>query len=188
MVLYVDLSRARWKSSGTPQHSTASKIDLNYLMILSAYRHRLDEMNLTKVASIFVQKNDCRWYTSGKFEFCWFGIFKIVYSPLEYFCKFIFMVEKRKKKKKQASLKSQKARIFQNRPPGEIPSLSLCNNMNNDMTLKSNLQLNSMISLMQFKILPIMTLLRTAKNFVSTKLLTLSLARPQRTSFNNKTR
>ena len=28
MVLYVDLSRAIWKGSGTPQHSTASKIGL----------------------------------------------------------------------------------------------------------------------------------------------------------------
>ena len=31
MDLYVDLSRAIWKSSGTPQHSTASKIGLNML-------------------------------------------------------------------------------------------------------------------------------------------------------------
>ena len=31
MVLYVDLSRAIWKSSGTPQHSTASKIGLSFL-------------------------------------------------------------------------------------------------------------------------------------------------------------
>ena len=32
MVLYVDLSRAIWKSSGTPQHSTASKIGLEYFV------------------------------------------------------------------------------------------------------------------------------------------------------------
>ena len=30
MVLSVDLSRAIWKSSGTPQHNTASKIGLSY--------------------------------------------------------------------------------------------------------------------------------------------------------------
>ena len=43
---------------------------LNRLMILSAYRNRLDEMDLRKVASIFVQKNDGCRHTFGKFEFC----------------------------------------------------------------------------------------------------------------------
>ena len=42
---------------------------LNHLMILSAYRNRLGEMDLRKVASIFVQKNEERRHTFGKFEF-----------------------------------------------------------------------------------------------------------------------
>ena len=50
--------------------STMTKGRLNHLMILSAYRNRLDEMDLRKVASIFVQKNDGRRYTFGKFKFC----------------------------------------------------------------------------------------------------------------------
>ena len=36
MVLYVDLSRAIWKGSGTPQHSTASKIGI---MVSSRWNH-----------------------------------------------------------------------------------------------------------------------------------------------------
>ena len=50
--------------------STMTQGRLNHLMILSAYRKRLDEMNLRKVASIFVQKNDGHRHTFGKFEFC----------------------------------------------------------------------------------------------------------------------
>ena len=71
--------------------STMTQSRLNYLTILIAYRNRLDEMDLRKVASIFVQKNDGRQHTFSKFEFC--IIFKMVYSPFEYFCK--FMVEKK---------------------------------------------------------------------------------------------
>ena len=76
--------------------STMTQGKLNLLVILSAHRNRLDEMDLRKVASIFVQNNDGRRYTFGKFEFCCCSIFKMVYSPFEYFCK--FMVEKKKKK------------------------------------------------------------------------------------------
>ena len=43
---------------------------LYHLIILSAYRNQLDEMDLRKVASIFVQKNDGRRHTFGKFKFC----------------------------------------------------------------------------------------------------------------------
>ena len=43
---------------------------LNHMMILSAYRNRIDKMDLRKVASIFVQKNDGRRNTFSKFEFC----------------------------------------------------------------------------------------------------------------------
>ena len=50
--------------------STMRQGRLNHLMILSAYRNRLDEMDLRKVASIFVQKNNGRRHTFGKFEFC----------------------------------------------------------------------------------------------------------------------
>ena len=81
---------------------------LNHMMILSAYKNRLDEMDFRKVSSIFVQKNDGRRNTFGRFEFFWRGIFKMVYSPFEYFCKFLA----EEKKQKQASLKSQKVRIF----------------------------------------------------------------------------
>ena len=47
-----------------------TQVRLNHLVILIAYRNRLDEMGLRKVASIFVQKNDGRRHTFGKFEFC----------------------------------------------------------------------------------------------------------------------
>ena len=43
---------------------------LNHLMTLSGYRNRLDEVDLRKVASTFVQKNDGRRHTFRKFEFC----------------------------------------------------------------------------------------------------------------------
>ena len=43
---------------------------LNHLMVLSAYRNRLDEMDLRKVTLIFVQKHDGRRHTFGKFGFC----------------------------------------------------------------------------------------------------------------------
>ena len=55
--------------------STMTQGRLNHLMILSAYRNRLDKMDLRKVASIFVQKNDGRRHAFGKFEFCWCSIF-----------------------------------------------------------------------------------------------------------------
>ena len=42
---------------------------LNHMMILSAYKNRLDEMDFRKVSSIFVQKNDGRRNTFGRFEF-----------------------------------------------------------------------------------------------------------------------
>ena len=45
---------------------------LNHLMILSAYRDRIEEMDLRKVTSIFVQKHDGRRHTFGKFEFSGF--------------------------------------------------------------------------------------------------------------------
>ena len=80
---------------------------LNHLMILNAYRNWLDEVDLRKVVSIFVKKNDGGRHTFGKFEFYRCSIFKMVYSLFEYFCKFIS-----EKKKKQASLKSQKLQIF----------------------------------------------------------------------------
>ena len=38
----------------------------------------------------------------------------MVYSPFEYFCKFMVEKKKKERKKKQASLKSQKVRIFKN--------------------------------------------------------------------------
>ena len=50
--------------------STMTQGRLNHLMILSAYRNRLNEMDLRKVASTFVQKNDGRLHAFGKFEFC----------------------------------------------------------------------------------------------------------------------
>ena len=50
--------------------STMTQGRLNHLMILSAYKNRLDEMDLRKVASIFVQKIDGRRHKFGKFEFC----------------------------------------------------------------------------------------------------------------------
>ena len=50
--------------------STMTQGRLNHLIILSAYRNRLDKMDLRKVASIFVQKNDGRRHAFGKFEFC----------------------------------------------------------------------------------------------------------------------
>ena len=59
--------------------STMTQSRLNHLMILIAYRNRLEEMDLRKVASIFVKKNDGRRHTFGKFEFC--SIFKMVYIP-----------------------------------------------------------------------------------------------------------
>ena len=43
---------------------------LNHLMILRAYRNLLGKMDLRKVASIFVEKNDDRRHTFRKFEFC----------------------------------------------------------------------------------------------------------------------
>ena len=91
--------------------STMTQGRLNHMMILSAYKNRLDEMDFRKVSSIFIQKNDGQRNTFGRFEFFWRSIFKMVYSPFEYFCK--FLVEE--KKQKQASLKSQKVRIFKNR-------------------------------------------------------------------------
>ena len=42
---------------------------LNHLMILSAYRDRIEETDLRKVTSIFVKKNGDRRHTFGKFEF-----------------------------------------------------------------------------------------------------------------------
>ena len=49
--------------------STMTQGKRNHLMILSAYRDRIEEMDLRKVTSIFVQKNDGRRHTFGKFEF-----------------------------------------------------------------------------------------------------------------------
>ena len=39
-------------------------------MFLLAYRNQLDEMDLIKVASILVKKNDDPRHTFGKFAFC----------------------------------------------------------------------------------------------------------------------
>ena len=50
--------------------STMTQGRRNHLMILSACRNLLDEMDLRKVASIFIQKNNCRRHTFSKFEFC----------------------------------------------------------------------------------------------------------------------
>ena len=47
--------------------STMTQGRLNHLMILSAYRNRLDKMDLRKVASIFVQKNGGHRQTFRKF-------------------------------------------------------------------------------------------------------------------------
>ena len=47
--------------------STMTQGRLNHLMILSAYKNRLDKMDLRKVASIFVQKDDGHRYTFRKF-------------------------------------------------------------------------------------------------------------------------
>ena len=89
---------------------------LNHLMILSAYRNRIDKMDLRKVASIFVQKNDGRRNTFSKFEFCWCSIFKMVHSPFECFCK--FMVEKKSKSKKKIGItKISKGPNFLKPPP-----------------------------------------------------------------------
>ena len=47
--------------------STMTQGRLNHLMILSAYKNRLDKMDLRKVASIFVQKDDGHRHTFRKF-------------------------------------------------------------------------------------------------------------------------
>ena len=65
--------------------STMAQGRLKNLMIFSPYRSRLAEMNLKKVASIFVQKNDSHRHTFGKFEFCWCSIFKMAYFRLNVF-------------------------------------------------------------------------------------------------------
>ena len=54
----------------THLRSTVTQGRLNHLMILSAFRNRLDEMGLRKVASIFVKKKDCCRHTFRKFGFC----------------------------------------------------------------------------------------------------------------------
>ena len=35
-------------------------------MILSAYKNQLDQLDLTKISSDFINKNDARKYISGK--------------------------------------------------------------------------------------------------------------------------
>ena len=50
--------------------STMTQGRLNHLMILNTYRKGLDKMDLRKVSSIFVQKNDGCRHTFSKFEFC----------------------------------------------------------------------------------------------------------------------
>ena len=37
-------------------------------MILSAYKNQLDHLNLTKIASDFINKNDARKHIYGKFN------------------------------------------------------------------------------------------------------------------------
>ena len=58
------ITKAYWRS-------TMIQGRLNHLMILRAYRNLLGKMDLRKVASIFVEKNDDRRHTFRKFEFCW---------------------------------------------------------------------------------------------------------------------
>ena len=41
---------------------------LSHLMILSAYKNQLDHLNLTKIASDFINKNDARKHIYGKFN------------------------------------------------------------------------------------------------------------------------
>ena len=41
---------------------------LTHLMILSAYKNQLDQIDLTKIASDFVNKNDARKHIFGKFS------------------------------------------------------------------------------------------------------------------------
>ena len=50
--------------------STMTQGRLDHLMVLSTYRNQLDKMDLRKVTSIFVQKNDVRLHIFGKFKFC----------------------------------------------------------------------------------------------------------------------
>lgn len=47
--------------------STMMQDRLNHLMILSAYKDRLDQLDLVKVASSFIDKNDSRKYIFGHF-------------------------------------------------------------------------------------------------------------------------
>ena len=49
--------------------STMTPGRLNHMMMLSAYKNRLDEMDFRKVSSIFIQKNDGQRNTFGRFEF-----------------------------------------------------------------------------------------------------------------------
>ena len=48
--------------------STMKQSRLNHLMILSAYKNQLDQLDLTKTASDFINKNDARKHIFGKFS------------------------------------------------------------------------------------------------------------------------
>ena len=82
---------------------------LNHLMILSAYRNRVEEMDLRKVASIFVQRNGVADIHLVNSNFIDVAYLKWCIPHLNIFVNLWY---KKKKKKKQASLRSQKARIL----------------------------------------------------------------------------
>ena len=48
--------------------SAMKQTRLNHLMILSAYKNQLDQLDLTKIALDFINKNDARKHIFGKFN------------------------------------------------------------------------------------------------------------------------
>ena len=56
------------KLSESYLRSTMKQSRLNHLMILSVYKNQLDQLDLTKIASDFINKNDTRKPIFGRFN------------------------------------------------------------------------------------------------------------------------
>ena len=102
---------------------------LNHLMILSAYRNRVEEMDLRKVASIFVQRNGVADIHLVNSNFIDVAYLKWCIPHLNIFVNLWY----KKKKKKTGVTKISKGpnslKSPSPPPPGEIPSLCLCFDM-----------------------------------------------------------